>query len=199
MSLRTTLALTAALALAAPMAQAAVIYDEGITNTAGQYSDVGTKTIGFSNLGGSQAISFVLVGGRSVDGFNVSGYDDLFSIALNGVTVFEGYFNMSGGGTNSVITNTLGWTWSTIKSGGGTYDGGFTTVSGMANLLSGANTFAATFAAVGPSNGGSQGTADESWGLNALTVSGVSTVPVPATLPLMAAGLGAFGFFRRKR
>jgi hypothetical protein len=193
------LGMAAVLALAAPVAQASVVYDDAVVGTNGTYSDVGTKSVTFGDVGGTQSISFVLVGGRSVDGFDVGGYDDLFTIKVNGDTVFEAYFNISGGGTDTVVTNLLGWTWTTVKSGGGTFDGGTATISGLVDLIAGLNTFSATFAAVGPSNNGSQGVGDESWALNAVDVSGVTTVPVPATLPLLAAGMAGFGLIRRRK
>ena len=141
-------------------------------------------------------LSFPLFGGQSVGRF-ANGYDDLFSVALNGVTVFEGYFNLGGGGSNSVITNTLGWAWSAVTSG--PWTGGVATVSGFADLLAGANTFAVTFNPVGPYNGGNQGTGDESWALNNLDVSAVSPVPLPAAAPLLAAALGGLGFAARRK
>lgn len=182
--------------LSAAAAPAAVVYTDGATNPNGAYRGPETLTVNFNAAGGASALSFDLFGAQSVDGFG-NGYDDLFSVALNGVTVFEGYFNLGGGGSDSVITNTLGWAWSAVTSG--PWTGGTATVSGFANLLAGANTFSVTFAAVGPYNGGNQGTGDESWALNNLDVSSVSPVPLPAAAPLLMAAIGGLGFASRRR
>jgi hypothetical protein len=149
--------------------------------------------VNFNAAGGSTALSFDLFGAQSLDGFG-NGYDDLFSVALNGVTVFEGYFNLGGGGSDVVTTNTLGWAWSAVTSGAWT--GGTATVSGFADLLAGANTFAVTFNPIGPYNGGNQGLGDESWALNNLDV---APVPLPALAPLFAAALGGLGVAGRLR
>lgn len=182
--------------LSAAAVQASVIYTDGASNPNGAYRGPETLTVNFNADGGTTALSFDLFGAQSVDGFG-NGYDDLFSVALNGVTVFEGYFNLGGGGNDSVVTNTLGWAWSAVTSGAWT--GGTATVSGFANLLAGANTFAVTFNPVGPYNGGNQGTGDESWALNNLDVSAVSPVPLPAAAPLLLAAVGGLGFASRRR
>lgn len=47
--------------------------------------------------------------------------------------------------------------------------------------------------------GGAQGLADEGWGLNNITVEGVSAVPEPETYAMLLAGLGMIGFMARRR
>jgi hypothetical protein len=102
------LALAAGLAVTAHAANAAVVFSDGATDFNGTYRGVGTFTATFFAPAGSSGISFDLFGARSVDGLN--DYQDVFTVAVNGVDVFSGSFDMSGGGGNSVLTNTLGWT-----------------------------------------------------------------------------------------
>lgn len=187
-------ALAVAMALGG-MAQAAVIHNDGATDFTGTYRGVGSFDVNFSGAAGPSAVSFDIFGARSVDGQG-NGYDDLFTVILNGTTVFAGLFNMSGGGSNAVTTNLYGWSWSTMTNPGGLFQGGLTSVSGVMDLLAGANTLTFSFTSPGPSNGGgNQGVKDESWAINSLDV---SPVPVPAGLPLLAGGLGLLAFLRRK-
>lgn len=186
-----------ALALSAGAASSAVIFNDGATDPNGEYRGVGSLDVVFNSTGGTQSISFTLFGADSVDGFG-NGYDDVFSVSLNGNLLFEGLFNMSGGGSNVSTTNVLGWAWNTITNPGGAFSGGSTSFSGLIDLLAGSNTLTFSFASPGPLNNGNQGTNDESWALNNLDIS-VAAVPLPAGLPLLGAGLGALALVRRRR
>lgn len=177
------------------MAQAAIIHNDGATNHTGTYRGVSSFDVNFVGAAGANTIAFDIFGANSVDGLG-NGYDDVFEVQLNGTTVFSGLFNMSGGGSNSVTTNTFGWSWNTLTNPGGFFQGGLTSVSGLMTLIGGANTLTFSFTSPGPLNGGNQGVRDESWAINNLDV---APVPLPAGLPLMAAGLGALAFLRRKR
>lgn len=188
--------------VAAPLtaAQAAVVYNysDNATNFTGQYRGVSTLSLNFNAAsGGAANIAFQIFGARSVDGQNA--WEDDFTVALNGVNVFQGTFGMSGTGANVVYLNTLGWSWATTANPG-RFQGGFTDVSGGANLLAGLNTFTITFSSPGKGNGPThdQGTQDESWALNNLSID-LAAVPLPATLPLLLAGVGGFTTLRRRR
>jgi len=200
MTLRTSFFATCALALTlGTAAPAATVFSDGATDPTGTGRGVGSFTVGFSATGGTNAISFDLFGIDSVDGYG-NGYDDVFTVLLNGVAVFEGLFNMSGGGSNRVTLNTLGWAWNTVTNPGGNFQGGNTHVSGQASLLSGLNYFTVLFSSPGPSNGTNQGVGDESWALNNLDVTpAVAPVPLPGALPLMAVALGALALGRRRK
>ena len=184
-----------AVALAAGAGQATVVHDDAATSFAGTYRGVGSFDVAFQSSSGSSPISFDIFGARSVDGDN--GYADLFTVALNDLVVFTGSFNMSGGGANKVITNLFGWTADTLTNSGGYFQGGVTSVAGQIDLLSGLNKLTFGFS---PVRGGNQGTGDESWAINRVSVSQPpAAVPLPAALPLLAlatAALGAAGLRR---
>lgn len=170
-------------------ADAATVFSDDAVDPHGEYRGVSTLIVTFASLGGSNEISFDLFGARSIEG-DGNGYDDRFTVALDGIDVFRGKFNMSGGGISEVTKNIFNWTWNTVTNPGGNSEGGVTHVSGLADLIDGANYFIVSFSSPGKLNGPqhNQGTGDESWALNELNVS-PAAVPVPAGLPLLGAGL----------
>ncbi len=180
-------------------ANAATVWNDGASDfndVNRAYRGVGTHSFNFNSAGGSNAISFDLFGANSIDGAG-NGYDDLFTVRLNGTDVFSGFFNMSGGGAN-VFTSSLGWVANTLTNPGGHFKGGVTSVYGLVDLLAGTNVFSVNFSSPGWRNKRNQGLRDESWALNNVEV---SPVPLPAALPLLLtalAGLGAFQICRRK-
>jgi hypothetical protein len=190
-------AAAAALVVCASAASAAVIHTDGFTdggNTT-DYRSVGSfSTMLVSPIARVASISFELFGARSVDGQN--DYEDVYSFALNGITLFRGTFDLGGGGANVVYDNPNGFAFAPLSFG--FFQGGKVTVSGLINLDAGSNEFAFSFTSPGSANGGGQDKGDESWGVNDVDV---SPVPLPAAMPLLAgaiAGLGALGLRRRK-
>ena len=178
-------------------ANAATVWDDGASDfndVAQAYRGVGTLSFNFESLGASNAISFQLFGANSIDGAG-NGYDDVFTVNLNGIDVFSGSFNMSGDGAN-VYTSSLGWIADTITNPGGYFKGGVTNVYGVVDLLAGLNVFSVNFRSPGAWNNGNQGLGDESWALNSVNV---APVPVPAALPLMLSGLIGLGALASRR
>ena len=171
----------AALALTAGAHATAVTVDSSEQATDASVS--GTFTTGTA---GNGLLEFNLNGFASLDGQNF--YEDDFSLAVNGTTVYVGTFNLGGGGANVTYTNTDGATYTQT---------GSQTLSFIApvSLAAGSNTFTFSYFSLDDANhAGFQGTGDEGWG-----VSNVAVVPEPASLALMLAGLGVVGGLARRR
>lgn len=188
-------AVTATMGFSAASAAVIYTYSDGETDFGGKYRGIGSYDDAIVTSAGKARVSFDLFGARSIDGDNA--YKDVFTIILNGATIFSGSFNMSGGGANVVDTNVFGWAWNTVTNGGGGFfEGGVTSVSGLVDLIDGNNEFAVIFSSPGAANNNDQGLDDESWALNNLTV---ATVPLPAGLPLLLAGLAGLGALRSRK
>lgn len=146
-------------------------------------------TPGASSSPGNATLTFDLIGYDSVDGAN--SFKDTFKLSVNGTLLFQGGFDMGGGGTSFVDFANPGVTvLSTVSNG--FFAGGLTQLSIAHTLLSGSNTYLFDY-------GTMQGLGDEGWGLRNLRISAdIAPVPLPGALILFGAGLAGLGFLKRK-
>jgi hypothetical protein len=176
-------------------ANAIVLHDDGAADPLGSYRDGGAanafSVVFNSAAAGPAAFSFQLFGALSIDGLG-NCCTDIFTLSFNGTDIFQGSFNMSGGGTNGELLNTEGLSWVTTTNPPDNFSGGFTNFSGVLNLLAGINTLTFQYSDL-------QGLGDESWALNNVDVQQVPGVPIPGALPLLAGGLAALGWTGRRR
>lgn len=141
---------------------------------------------------GGATLTFDLLGYLSVDGANCC--TDFFNLTINGTLVFQGGFDMGGGGSNFINFIDPGVTIVSTTSFGG-FGGGLTQFSVAHTLLAGANTYLFDYGVM-------QGLGDEGWGLDNIRITADITpadVPEPMTLSLLGAGLLGLGVARRKR
>ena len=197
----------AAVALAAAsQASAAVIYTNPLLS-----GPIATgNTVGFSAISptaGPSTFSFNLNGFNSLDGINV--YEDDFTLSLNGAPILTLSYDLGGGGTNAIFTNTAGavvsYATPSVSFGGGSLLVSFANLA----LLAGSNAFTFTYAspsgaALGGAgaHAGPQGTGDEAWGVSNValaTIGSVSVVPEPRTWAMVLTGFGAAGVSLRAR
>lgn len=144
----------------------------------------GALTYSLTSKGSHEAIlTFDLLGYGTVDGNNR--HADTFNLAINGVKVFAGGFNMGGGGDTFVTTSEEATILSTVSNG--RHQGGLTQFRVVFPLLSGTNTIVFNY-------GPMQGLADEGWGLRNLAVTAdTSPLPEPTTVFLLGIGVVVLG------
>lgn len=185
------LALALAATLLAAGANAATVFSNDYGNV--DMSTPNSVTASFAAGAGAGSVSFHLDGFNTLDGDNF--YIDVFTLSVNGSTVFSGTWDLGGGGADEIFTAPAGYT--LTKNGTSSLD-----ITVPVAFASGANnvTFAydSPLTWAGSGRAGPQGIGDEGWGLGQVTVA-ATTVPEPASAGLLLAGLGIMGGIARRR
>ena len=96
----------------------------------------------------------------------------------------------SGSGADIIFANPNGATYSAVNFG--FFNGGLLNVSIPVTFAAGNHVLTFDYA------GADQGLGDEGWGLNNITVEGVSAVPEPDKSAMLLPGVGMFGFMARR-
>ncbi len=177
-------ALAAATFAATPASAVTLV---SIPASTGELASPGSTSVSFNAAAGTGATDFILQGFRSLDGQN--GYQDTFTLSLNGTDIFSGTFDLGGGGAN-VVFIPGGATYSVNTFG--SFAGGEVTIHAPLALAAGANTLGFRY------DGTPQGLGDEAWGIRALTVTG-GTIPEPAAWALLVVGFAVTGLAARRR
>lgn len=226
---RTTLAILAALSLTGVATQASTLYSNNFeTNTNGfsgagaTVSSEGLSAYGFgttylrNDAGGNPApasrltlntaaaagatLNFDLAVLDSWDGpagYNCCG-PDVFNVQVDGTTVFSYAFNIFNGSAATDPALTTLYYGPSIAYNPGWGDQGYSVSLSLGNLAAGTH-FIDFFA----SGSGWQAGADESWGIDNVTVSGqlasTGNVPEPGSLALVALAVAGLAATRRRR
>lgn len=150
-----------------------------------------TITTSFNAAAGAGMANFQIRGYSSLDGDNY--YIDIFKLSVNGNEVFSGTWNLGGGGADRVFQAPSGASVSHV--------GQMVTISLPVTLLAGANSISYSYESPnffeGSGRAGYQGLGDEGWHLGQVQVT--SAVPEADTWAMLLAGVGALGFFARRR
>ncbi|UJP01663.1 MAG: PEP-CTERM sorting domain-containing protein [Nitrosomonas sp.] len=155
----------------------------------GILSSPSSITRSFASGSGAGNISFEIQGYLSLDGSNCC--TDTFSLYNDSDLLFQGTFNLGGGGTDIVFVNPNGAAYTAINLG--YFNGGLLNVSIPVTFTTGNHVLTFDY------SGSPQGLGDEGWGLNNITVEGVAAVPEPETYAMLLAGLGLLGFTASRR
>lgn len=181
--------LGAAAMLASPGC-AAVIFT--LPAASGQMASPDAFSINFNGRAGSGVADFRIRGYASLDGAD-NGYTDIFTLRHNGVDIYSGAFNLGGGGADVQYLAPTGSRFTVFTPG--MWQGGIADLSIPLALTSGINILGFRY------TGNRQGTGDEAWGIDTVSVSryGIGAVPEPASWAMLITGFGLVGTIARRR
>lgn len=191
--------------LAAASAHAAILLSDTSAPFARADDTAFNKT--FTSLGSGLAnLSFAINGFGSLDGQNF--YEDDFTLALNGVSIFSGTFNLGGGGNDVVFFAPVGATASNVSGNGMavTWTGGQVNVATPLTLAAGANILTFGYNSLVAGHAGPQSLSDEGWDASNITVTQANqlslaaiVVPEPSGWALMLVGFAGAGATLRRQ
>jgi hypothetical protein len=179
-------------------AHAATVYSNDFS-ALGPQASPGAINDAFNAAGaGAGTMTVDLAGYLSLDG-DGNCCTDVFHINLNGTEIYTASFNLGGGGVNTVYLAPAGSTALVTTNGASddphnstqiTWAGGSALITLPVSFVAGNNTLQFSYTGAG------QGTGDEAWGLNQVSI---NAVPEPESYALLLAGLAATGFVARRR
>ena len=152
----------------------------------------------FTGAAGAAQLSFALDGFASLDGQNF--YEDDFTLSLNGNPILTGTYNLGGGGNDVTFTSPVGASINNISGNGTdvTWNGGQVLISTPLSLAAGLNTLTFRYDSLTDGHAGFQGTGDEGWGLENISVT-QGAVPEPISWALMIMGVASMGAVLRRQ